>query len=756
MTMQQATTSESGLGAGAAGGGLMSLSLLQVLGIVWRRKAIILVCLIVALSAAIVANGVITPRYTATASIIVEPRQQHVIEIESVVSNLPVSLETMQSEAQVIQSPTIARRVIDRLGLSAVAEFNPALEPREPGVADEIKTAVKGLFKPVIAWLRDEPSTRRGVELAETPGAWDLPPDELQRGSQETRIIGRFLGKLNVAIQGSSRVITVSYTKTDRLLSQLVANAVAQAYIEDQVDLKSDAVAGANAFLGGRIEELRADVEAAEAAVETFRETTPIISEDDGSLLAEQVYALDRKQIEAKLELDTLNERLSRLRSAMNARGDTAAFDGVNSAVIDELRLEEMRLRQQESELLSTLGPKHPKVVSLRSELDKRRQQMREEAQRLLASLQNEKDIAQQRLASIQASLRALEKDSDTLNGAQIRLRALEREAEASRQVFESFLNRYKETSQMSYDQSQARILALASLPTGPSFPKTKLNYAIAFVLACGVGALIILALELSVRGFRSPEELQAATGQSVLAVIPKVAAGKVLGVGLSRFLEQEPNSAFAEAHKGVYAGLRVDRRQLDLGNVLLVTSSVPNEGKSIFSRSLCTALAGGGLNVLMIDCDLRASEEEQRLGLSDYVLGDCPLEQAVQVDEESELSVMPTGTRVEDPHAVLRSPKLAKFLQAAAQQYDLVCLDAPPVLAVSDAATLAELADQTVVVVRWMKTPRQFVAASLQRLRRCRAHVSGVVMTQAKVTRSAKSNPYLVGYADRSFRKYY
>jgi tyrosine-protein kinase Etk/Wzc len=189
---------------------------------------------------------------------------------------------------------------------------------------------------------------------------------------------------------------------------------------------------------------------------------------------------------------------------------------------------------------------------------------------------------------------------------------------------------------------------------------------------------------------------------------------------------------------------------------VLLVTSSAPNEGKSIFSRSLCGSLAGGGLNVLLIDCDLRASEEEPRLGLSDYVLGDCPLEQAMRVDEDSSLSMLAPGTPVEDPLAVLRSPKLAKFLQAAAQQYDLVCLDAPPVLAVSDAATLAEMADQTLMIVRWQATPRHFVMATLQRLRRGRAQLAGVVMTQAKLTRSAKTNPYLVGYADRSFRKYY
>lgn len=737
------------------GDGLMSLSLLQVLGIVWRRKWIIAACLVVGLSAAIIANGVIAPRYTATASIIVEPRQQNVIEIESVISSLPVSLETMQSEVQVIQSPTLARRVVDSLGLAALAEFNPALEAGDPTVTDEIKSAVKGLFKPVIAWLRDEPASRRGMELAEAPGTWDMPPDAQRQDTGETRVLGRFLANLDVAVQGSSRVIEVSYTTGDPLLSQQIANAVAQAYIEDQVSLKAEALAGANSFLGGRIEALRADVVAAERAVEEFRDTTPIISEDDGTLLAEQVYALNRKQIEAQLELDTINERLARLQAAMRAGGG-AAFDGVASTVIDELRLEEMRLRQEESELLSTLGPKHPRVVSLRSELAKRRQQMKEEARRLLGGLQNEKDIAQQRLASINASLAGLQQDADTLNAAQIQLRALEREADASRQVFESFLSRYKETSQLDYDQAQSRILSLASIPTGPSFPKTRLNYAIAFVLACGAGALIILVLELSVRGYRGPEELQEATGLPVLAVIPRVPPGKVLGPGLGRFLEDEPNSAFAEAHKGVYAGLRVDRRQFGLGNVLLVTSSVPNEGKSIFSRSLCAALAGGGLNVLLIDCDLRASEEERRLGLSDYVLGDCPLEQAVQVDEDSTFSLLPPGTRVDDPLAVLRAPKLAKFLQAAAQQYDLVCLDAPPVLAVSDAATLAELADQTVVIVRWLKTPRHFVAATLQRLRRGRAHVSGVVMTQAKVTRSAKSNPYMVGYADRSFRKYY
>ncbi|HEY9549017.1 MAG TPA: exopolysaccharide transport family protein, partial [Kiloniellaceae bacterium] len=604
MSLPRQSTTESRLPAG-----LMSLTILQVLGTVWRRKWIIVPCLVVALSAAIIANGVITPEYTATATIIVEPREQKIVEFDQVLSNLPVSLETMQSEAQILQSPAVAKRVVDTLGLSALAEFNPALAPPEEDIADEVKTAIKGLFKPVIAWLREGSVDPRGVELAQaqTPGAWDLPPDELRRGAGETRVINRFLSNLRVAIQGSSRVIAVSYTTTDPQLSQQIANAVAQTYIEDQVRLKNDVVADANSFLGSRMDELRAEVEAAERKVEAFRGTTPIISDDDGTLLAEQIYAMNRAQIDAQLELDTVNQRLARLDAAVSARGSTAAFDGVESTVIDQLRLEEMRLRQVESELLSTLGPRHPRVVTLRSELDKRRQQMLEEAARLRASLIGEKKIAEQRLNSIRSSVSGLQSDSDTLNTAQIQLRALQREADATREVFEAFLSRYKETAQLDYDRAQARVLSLASIPTAPSFPKTSLNYAIAGVLGCVAGALIILLLELSVRGFRSPEELQQATGLPVLAAIPRVSPRNVYGPGLRRFLEEEPNSAFAEAHKGVFASLRVDRRALDLGNVLLVTSSAPNEGKSVFSRSLSASLAGGGLNVLLIDCDLRA-----------------------------------------------------------------------------------------------------------------------------------------------------
>src|SRR3546814_8656269 len=128
--------------------------------------------------------------------------------------------------------------------------------------------------------------------------------DGLRRGAGETRVINRFLSNLKVAIQGSSRVIAVSYTTTDPQLSQQIANAVAQTYIEDQVRLKNDVVADANSFLGSRMDELRAEVEAAERKVEAFRGTTPIISDDDGTLLAEQISAMNRAQIDAQLELD--------------------------------------------------------------------------------------------------------------------------------------------------------------------------------------------------------------------------------------------------------------------------------------------------------------------------------------------------------------------------------------------------------------------------------------------------------------------
>src|SRR3546814_13794773 len=121
-------------------------------------------------------------RSTASATIIVEPRQQKIGEFDSVLSALPVSLETMESEVQVIKSTTVARRVVDSLGLSTLAEFNPALAPSEDNIADDIKTAIKGLFKPVIAWLREGTVERRGIELAQaqSPGAWDLPPDAMR------------------------------------------------------------------------------------------------------------------------------------------------------------------------------------------------------------------------------------------------------------------------------------------------------------------------------------------------------------------------------------------------------------------------------------------------------------------------------------------------------------------------------------------------------------------------------------------------
>ena len=131
-----------------AQGDFMSLTIPQLIGVFWRRKWIIGTILFIALCTAVIANGVITPRYTATATVIVEPRQQNVIEIESVMSSLPVSLETMQSEVQIIQSPTLARQVIDGLGLAALAEFNPSLLPRERSVVDELKSGVKGLFRP--------------------------------------------------------------------------------------------------------------------------------------------------------------------------------------------------------------------------------------------------------------------------------------------------------------------------------------------------------------------------------------------------------------------------------------------------------------------------------------------------------------------------------------------------------------------------------------------------------------------------------
>lgn len=597
----------------------------DIVGILRRRKVLVLGWIFVATSLAAVALLFVSPRYTAETLVIVESRDRNVAGVAAVVPGLPGDAETVEGEVQVLKSRELAERVVIKLGLFQNAAFGGSP-----------------------AWT-----------------AAQVPPERLAQA------VDRFRDRLRVIQQGRSRVIAVRFSSVDAELAARVANTVAELYLTSQLESKYRATQSATAWLDDRVQDLSAKVEASERAVEEFQ-----------------------------------------LRSGL------LQGEALRSDLVKDLRTQETTLQRQLAELTSEYGERHPKLVSLRAEL---------------------------------ANLRRKLGGELNLNAAQVRLRALEREAESNRILLGTYLARLKETSSqedIKIQQPDARVVSAAAVPVDPSFPKTWLILALVAAGSGFAGVLVAFAAEQLDSGLRSAEEMDRIEGLRSLGFSPRVAASDA-AADLVGYVLEYPRSAYAESLRTLLWSLQLT--QSDSGpRRVLVTSAEPEEGKTSVAACLAAVQAKAGQRVLVVDADTRRPAVPHAFGLTagsglvEVLMEQANLDDVLIRDPRTGVELLPAGAAPPDMPRWLQSPRMTSLLEELqARRYDLVIIDAPPVLVAVDSCVLAGLADATLLVVRWQTTRREAVQAAVRQLVNAGAQLAGGVLTFVDLDRYA---PY--GYS--------
>ncbi|HEV7368003.1 GumC family protein [Arenibaculum sp.] len=728
------------------------LGLKDLLMVLSRRKWLLAGTIVVVTLGGLALTESLTPVYTATTSVMVDPREQQVVDVQSVIAGMSPGAETMESEIEVIRSDALAQRAIAETGLDRTAEFNPeiaAAEETEPGLLG-IDLDIAGAVRQAKAYVFGEPEQE------------PVDPEAAQRGT-EAAMVSAFQSRLSVGTIGRSRVLEISFTSEDPRRALEVANAVASLYITQQLEAKFDARQRAMQWLSERLSRLRTEVETAEQAVERFRAENGMLEGRDARLVNEQITQLTTQVIGARAEYSALQAQLDSLQGSVRNRGARAALEGVDNPVVTNLRSQEATLRQREAELLNTLGPRHPQVVDIKAQIADIQGQIAAEANSRVQSLSSQVAVAADRLRSLEAAMGRLQDEATRLNTLEIDYRSLEREAAANRTLFENFLARYKETQEVDLDQPNAWIVSNASLPLRPSFPNRTLMVGLAFVLACGIGLVLVFVAEQMETGIQTREDIERMLHARALGVLPLVRSGRLRRAPPQDYVIDRPASAFTQSIKGLFTSLVIANQRHGKGNVILITSAVPGEGKSSVASSLSRIIAVAGRKVLLIDCDLRRPQMhaalglENRIGLAEFLNGSAGLSQVVQRDPKTGADVILAGGAVDHPEEVIRHPLMDQLLFNVSSQYDLVVLDAPPVLPVSDTRILAEKASQTVVVVRWRSTGRRIVEMAMRQLDEAGANMAGVVLNQVDAAKGARYGSgeieYYIGRRGSYFR---
>lgn len=680
-----------------------------------------------------------TPRYTATAAVMLDVRKENVVDVNAVLSGLPPDSAVVDTEVEVLKSRSMAEKVVDRLKLDQDPEFNSALRP--PGLMTRLRAYVA-------------PSAPRAAV-----------------GGQRRReqVIDSVRRHLTVNRSGLTFLINISFESTSPVKAAQISNAFAQMYLFDQLDAKFDATRQANTWLNERLGELRGQVQEAEAAVQQYRIANNLMSAQGATLTEQEISTLNSQLAATRASQAEQEARLNiaRAQLAAGSTGDDVG-EALSSPVVQRLRDQRSQQSAKVADLSARYGDRHPDLLNARRALADIDDQIQQEIRRIISNLEAQAQVARERTASIENSAARSRNVLVGNNRAAVRLQELERNADAVRTLYESFLNRFKQTSaQEGIEQSDARVVSQASIPGSASYPNKGLNLLIGMAAGVLAGLMAIALAELLNRGLFTVEDVEQKLGVPSIGSIP-VLASTLDGVrGRLRHLSpvddvvERPLSGFAEAFRNLRASILFSRIG-ERVQVVAITSSLPGEGKTTTSICLARTLAITGGKVVVVDCDLRQRaintilDSEPRLGLLELLNGKATLEEVLVRDEESGAMILPLAKSAYTPKDVFGTAPMRRLLDDLRTKFDVIVLDTAPVLPLADTRVLAPLADVVVVLARWKKTQRKAVEATLRLLGGSNAYVAGVALTQVDLRAQTKYGYGDPGYYYKAYRKYY
>ncbi|MEQ8327969.1 MAG: polysaccharide biosynthesis tyrosine autokinase [Parvibaculum sp.] len=736
-------------GTGSDGGdGFLELDLMALYRTLRKRLGLIVSVTLGLTALVMVVVLQQTPLYTAETQVLLDRQKMQVTDMEAVMSGMTADSATVDSEVEILRSRALAARVVERLNLMQDPEFNGRL--REPSV---------------LRWLDPRVWIAEGLKIVQ---AEPVPQNEDLRARAELNgVINALLGRLTVSRQRLTYVINIAFVSENPDKAARIANEIAETYILDQLEAKFDATRQANDWLSRRLDELRRQVQDSERAVELYRSEQGLESLGAGVTVGEQQLSeLNAQLILARTSLAEARAKYERAQQIRRSGGTIESMaDVVQSTTISNLRQKQAELARELANLASRYGARHPEVVNAEAQRRDIERQISAEISRIIGSLQNNVAVAETRVASLEDSLREIRGETGESGQAVVQLRELEREAAANRAVYESFLNRFKETSQQQDLQvPDSRVISAATPPTGPSHPRKSRSALLALVLSGMLGVGLAFLLEHLDNGLETARDVEEALGLPHLVSLPLVPTekgpdGKPLKI--HDYILHKPLSAFSESLRSLRSALQLSNVDIP-PKVILFTSALPTEGKTTTSTSFARAAAASGLNVVIIDCDLRHPSVHKtfglkpELGLVELLADRLDPYDVMATDEKTGLRILPLAKGTSNPPDILASAQMKLLLDRLRGEFDLVVLDSAPVLPVSDSRVLSRLADETVFVARWSMTPRDAAQAAIRELRLFDAEIAGVALVAVDMTKQAKYGYGDTGYYYGKYSRYY
>lgn len=672
-----------------------------------------------------------TPLYTSSTTLLIEAEKANVVSIEEVYGIDTKSKDYMATQFEVLKSRQIAEKTVESLSLYENADFMP----------EENDSSLLADVTEIFPFLPQ----KEKVELTK----------EQQIAKQKRKATHLLMNATDISLVKGTQLVRISVTTEKPSLSALVANTIAEVYIENYLQAKLDMTAKATSFLTDSIDGLKTKLDVAERNLVRFYETNQVVNIDGVvGLASDELERLNIQLSEAEVELKLNSVIFNQIKDSKAIEDVARIPEVLNHPAVRDVRRDEGKALTRVSELSKVYGPKHPKMIAANAELSSIRDTLNTQITDLISSITTQYESSKQKVAQLQREVETSKAAFRSLAELDNKRKALEREVDINQQLYDSFFTRLKETDELGgLESANARVLDTALPSYTPSKPNKKLFIAAAFVLSLSFGIALAIVMETLNSGIRSVDDVEKKLGQRMLGLIPWLAHKKKTDLPIRTFFDGKKHQ-FAEA-------VRTLRTSLSLLNIekenqaILVTSSVPKEGKTTVSINLAFAL--GQLDkTILIDADLRRPSIGKQFNIPSYqpgvanlVLKSHSFEECLVRDEESNIDILSAGTIPSNPQELLADKGFEELITRLKSEYKYVVVDTAPTQAVSDAMIVANSCDSVIYVVRADSTSDKVINNGLSRFLQVGHRLDGVVLNQVNLRKSDVAQRY-AGFYDQ------
>ena len=678
----------------------------------------------------------LAPVYRATSSLLIKASRDKPVSIDSVYSLDTSRKDYFSTQFEILKSRAVTEQVIDELQLAVHPEFLPT-EKKSPLV--QVKAFVKSL-------------------IPEDFLSKDQQKDVVDLRSKKVALINNFQNKLFITPIRNTQLVNISFEANDPQLAALVANTVGDVYIRQEMLAQLNITQKAVDWLKVRLEKLRMNLEDSVNQLKDYRIKENLIDiESKGvrSMASDELENLTASYLRAKktrFEAETIYLFVSNIKG--NDLDSLLSLPEIsNHRLIAGIKSVEIQAEKRVSELSYRYGNKHPKYISAKAELAAVRKNLRENVDKLVKGIGKELKAARDNERRLFNELEIEKRKFQEITNKEQEYLKLQREVEANRNLYRTFLARYKEMeSTTDLEVQQARIVDFAEVPSVPVKPQKLFIILATLLISLVLAVILTLMLDSLNDKFRTPSDVESKLGMRLLGLLPMIKLKRKQRLSAHAYFDDK-NRAFAEAVRTMRTSFVLSHSN-DNHKVVLVTSSIPNEGKTTTAINIAFAMAQME-KTLLIEADMRKPSFTKifhltpyQEGLSNVISAVENLDNVILRDKKSNLDILSAGFIPANPLELLSSNEFNNLLAIVKSKYDRIIIDSPPTQAVSDALVLAQQSDSVIYVVRSEMTKQSVVKQGVSRLLQVTSKIDGIVLNQVDIEKYSKEGSYQ-GYYD-------